>query len=92
MKLTMTFEAQTEDESDQLMTIQGLLKEHPIGRVAMIPNGPTVTIADEPPPATETETIAVIKAAMERLDDYEARQRVLAWAAQLANQAGVTVS
>lgn len=37
----------------------------------------------------EAAAIALIKAIIERLSDYEVRQRVLAWTAQFAEQHGV---
>jgi hypothetical protein len=96
MKLTMVFDAQTDDEADQLATLQTLLQKHPIGRVTTVDDGLTeataVSRADEPKPATELEAIAAIKEVMERLEGYEVRQRVLAWVAQFAVQAGVTVT
>lgn len=38
---------------------------------------------------TEAGAIAVIKEIIERLPDYEVRQRVLAWTTQFAGQHGV---
>lgn len=38
---------------------------------------------------TEVAAIAVIKEIIERLLDYEVRQRVLAWAVRFADQHGV---